>query len=132
MPLNAIFGLAAAWCVTRYEFRGKALLTTLIDLPFSISPVISGLVWVLLFGSAGWFAPLLDALGIRIIFTVTGLVLATEPNGSPSVGFVERLQKALDAFTEGFGEDHAQRQQNDHRQPQQADADDIGRGAPQR
>lgn len=77
VPLNAIFGLAAAWCVTRYEFRGKALLTTLIDLPFSISPVISGLVWVLLFGSAGWFAPLLDALGIRIIFTVTGLVLAT-------------------------------------------------------
>ena len=76
-PLNAVFGLAAAWCVTRYEFRGKALLTTLIDLPFSISPVISGLVWVLLFGSAGWFAPLLDALGIRIIFTVTGLVLAT-------------------------------------------------------
>ncbi len=77
VPLNALFGLAAAWCVTRYEFRGKALLTTLIDLPFSISPVISGLVWVLLFGSAGWFAPLLDALGIRIIFTVTGLVLAT-------------------------------------------------------
>ena len=77
VPLNALFGLAAAWCVTRYEFRGKALLTTLIDLPFSISPVISGLVWVLLFGSAGWFAPLLDALGIRIIFTGTGLVLAT-------------------------------------------------------
>lgn len=77
VPLNALFGLAAAWCVTRYEFRGKALLTTLIDLPFSISPVISGLVWVLLFGSAGWFAPLLDALGIRLIFTVTGLVLAT-------------------------------------------------------
>lgn len=77
VPLNAIFGLAAAWCVTRYEFYGKSLLTTLIDLPFSISPVISGLVWVLLFGSAGWFAPLLDALGIRIIFTVTGLVLAT-------------------------------------------------------
>ena len=77
VPLNALFGLAAAWCVTRYEFRGKALLTTLIDLPFSISPVISGLVWVLLFGASGWFAPLLDALGIRVIFTVTGLVLAT-------------------------------------------------------
>ena len=77
VPLNARFGLAAAWCVTRYEFRGKALLVTLIDLPFSISPVISGLVWVLLFGTAGWFAPLLDALGVRIIFTVTGLVLAT-------------------------------------------------------
>lgn len=77
VPLNAIFGLAAAWCITRYEFRGKALLTTLIDLPFSVSPVISGLVWVLLFGTAGWFAPLLDALGVRVIFTVTGLVLAT-------------------------------------------------------
>jgi sulfate/thiosulfate transport system permease protein len=77
VPLNAIFGLAAAWCVTRYEFRGKALLTTLIDLPFSVSPVISGLVWVLLFGASGWFAPLLDALGVRIVFTVAGLVLAT-------------------------------------------------------
>ena len=77
VPLNAVFGLAAAWCITRYEFRGKALLTTLIDLPFSVSPVISGLVWVLLFGTAGWFAPLLDALGVRVIFTVTGLVLAT-------------------------------------------------------
>lgn len=77
VPLNAVFGLAAAWCITRYEFRGKALLTTLIDLPFSVSPVISGLVWVLLFGTAGWFAPLLDALGVRVIFTATGLVLAT-------------------------------------------------------
>lgn len=77
VPLNAVFGLAGAWCITRYEFRGKALLTTLIDLPFSVSPVISGLVWVLLFGTAGWFAPLLDALGVRVIFTVTGLVLAT-------------------------------------------------------
>ena len=77
VPLNAVFGLAAAWCITRYEFRGKALLTTLIDLPFSVSPVISGLLWVLLFGTAGWFAPLLDALGVRVIFTVTGLVLAT-------------------------------------------------------
>jgi sulfate/thiosulfate transport system permease protein len=77
VPLNAVFGVAAAWCVTRFEFWGKSLLTTLIDLPFSISPVISGLVWILLFGSAGWFAPLLDALGVRVVFTVTGLVLAT-------------------------------------------------------
>lgn len=77
VPLNAVFGVAAAWCVTRFEFRGKALLTTLIDLPFSISPVVSGLVWVLLFGAAGWFAPALEALGVRVIFTVTGLVLAT-------------------------------------------------------
>ncbi|MFN3537317.1 MAG: sulfate ABC transporter permease subunit CysW [Brevundimonas sp.] len=77
VPLNAVFGVAAAWCVTRFDFWGKSILTTLIDLPFSVSPVISGLVWILLFGAAGWFAPVLDALGIRVIFTVTGLVLAT-------------------------------------------------------
>ncbi|MFN4296315.1 MAG: sulfate ABC transporter permease subunit CysW [Brevundimonas sp.] len=77
VPLNAVFGVAAAWCVTRFDFRGKSILTTLIDLPFSVSPVISGLVWILLFGAAGWFAPVLDALGIRVVFTVTGLVLAT-------------------------------------------------------
>lgn len=77
VPLNAVFGVAAAWCVTRFDFWGKSILTTLIDLPFSVSPVISGLVWILLFGAAGWFAPVLDALGIRVVFTVTGLVLAT-------------------------------------------------------
>lgn len=77
VPLNAVFGVAAAWCVTRFDFWGKSLLTALIDVPFSVSPVISGLVWILLFGAAGWFAPVLDALGIRVVFTVTGLVLAT-------------------------------------------------------
>jgi sulfate transport system permease protein len=77
VPLNALFGIAAAWAVTRFEFRGKALLLSLIDLPFSLSPVISGLVWVLLFGANGWFGPELDRLGIKIVFNVTGIVLAT-------------------------------------------------------
>jgi sulfate transport system permease protein len=77
VPLNAIFGLAAAWSIAKFEFRGKALLLALIDLPFSVSPVVSGLVWVLLFGAQGWFGPQLDEMGIKIIFTTTGLVLAT-------------------------------------------------------
>ena len=77
VPLNALFGLSAAWSVTRFEFKGKALLLSLIDLPFSLSPVISGLVWVLLFGANGWFGPELDRLGIKIIFNFTGIVLAT-------------------------------------------------------
>jgi len=77
VPLNAVFGLAAAWTVARFEFRGKTLLLALIDLPFSISPVVSGLVWVLLFGAQGWFGALLQAWGVKIIFATTGLVLAT-------------------------------------------------------
>ncbi|RDI98278.1 sulfate ABC transporter permease subunit CysW [Dyella solisilvae] len=77
VPLNVVFGLAAAWAMTRFEFRGKALLGALIDLPFSVSPVISGLVYVLLFGAQGWFGPWLDAHGVKIIFAVPGLVLAT-------------------------------------------------------
>ncbi len=77
VPLNMIFGLAAAWSIAKFEFRGKSLLITLIDLPFSVSPVISGLVYVLLFGAQGYLGPWLDAMGIKVIFTVTGLVLAT-------------------------------------------------------
>ena len=77
VPLNALFGVAAAWAVTRFEFRGKTLLLSLIDLPFSLSPVISGLVWVLLFGANGWFGAELDRLGIKIIFNFTGILLAT-------------------------------------------------------
>jgi sulfate/thiosulfate transport system permease protein len=77
VPLNTIFGLAAAWAVTKFDFWGKSALLTLIDLPFSISPVISGLVFVLLYGARGWFGPLLDELGIQVIFSVTGVVLAT-------------------------------------------------------
>lgn len=77
VPLNTVFGLAAAWAVTKFEFWGKSALVTLIDLPFSISPVISGLVYVLLYGANGWFGPWLDAHNIQIIFTFTGIVLAT-------------------------------------------------------
>ena len=77
VPLNAVFGIAAAWTIAKFEFRGKSLLLALIDLPFSMSPVVSGLVWVLLFGAQGWLGPFLAAHGVRIIFTVTGLVLAT-------------------------------------------------------
>ena len=77
VPLNAIFGVAAAWTMARFTFRGKALLGALIDLPFAVSPVIAGLIYVLLFGAQGWFGPWLDAHGIRIIFAVPGLVLAS-------------------------------------------------------
>ena len=77
VPLNLVFGVAAAWAMTRFEFRGKAALGAFIDLPFSVSPVVSGLVYVLLFGAQGWFGPWLDAHGVKIIFAVPGLVLAT-------------------------------------------------------
>ena len=77
VPLNAIFGICAAWCITRFEFKGKSLLLSILDLPFSISPVISGLVWILLFGSQGWFGFLLRDHDIKIVFALPGLVLAT-------------------------------------------------------
>ncbi|ODT86772.1 MAG: sulfate ABC transporter permease subunit CysW [Phenylobacterium sp. SCN 70-31] len=77
VPLNAVFGVAAAWAIARFEFRGKSLLVTFIDLPFSMSPVVSGLVWVLLFGAQGWFGPWLMEHNVKIIFATSGLVLAT-------------------------------------------------------
>ncbi|WPP47001.1 sulfate ABC transporter permease subunit CysW [Pseudomonas sp. AN-1] len=77
VPLNLLFGVAAAWCVSKYEFRGKSLLVTLIDLPFSVSPVIAGLIYVLLFGAQGFFGPWLQERDIQIIFAVPGIVLAT-------------------------------------------------------
>jgi sulfate transport system permease protein len=77
VPLNAVFGIAAAWCIAKFEFRGKSWLLTLIDLPFSMSPVVSGLVWVLLFGAQGWFGTWLIDHDVKIIFATTGLVLAT-------------------------------------------------------
>jgi sulfate/thiosulfate transport system permease protein len=77
VPLNLVFGVAASWAIAKYEFRGKAFLTTLIDLPFSVSPVISGLVFVLLFGAGGLFGPFLKSHGIQIIFAVPGIILAT-------------------------------------------------------
>lgn len=77
VPLNTLFGLAAAWSISRFRFPGRRLLTALIGLPFSVSPVITGLVYVLMFGAQGWFGPLLSHAGVRIIFAFPGIVLAT-------------------------------------------------------
>lgn len=77
VPLNVVFGLAAAWAVAKFEFRGKALLITLIDLPFSVSPVVAGLMYVVVFGLQGYLGPWLDDRGIQVIFAVPGIVLAT-------------------------------------------------------
>jgi sulfate/thiosulfate transport system permease protein len=77
VPLNLVFGLAASWAVAKYEFKGKAFLTTMIDLPFSVSPVISGLVFVLLFSSSSFLGPLFKSWGMQVIFAVPGIVLAT-------------------------------------------------------
>ena len=77
VPLNLIFGVAAAWAIAKFEFRGKQVLITLIDLPFSVSPVVSGLIYVLLSGAQGWFGPLLADTDIKILFAVPGIVLAT-------------------------------------------------------
>ena len=77
VPANIVFGLAAAWAIAKFDFKGKSLLITLIDLPFSVSPVTSGLIYVLLFGSQGFLGPWLQAQGIHVIFAVPGIVLAT-------------------------------------------------------
>ncbi len=77
VPANVLFGIAAAWAIAKFRFPGKSLLVTLIDLPFAVSPVISGLVYVLVFGAQGWFGPWLSDHGIRIVFAVPGIVLAT-------------------------------------------------------
>ena len=77
VPLNAVFGLAAAWSIAKFEFPGRRVLLAIIDLPFSMSPVVSGLVWVLLFGAQGWFGPFLADHDIKIIFDTSGIVLAT-------------------------------------------------------
>jgi sulfate/thiosulfate transport system permease protein len=77
VPLNLIFGMAAAWTVTRFQFRGRSLLLTLIDIPFGVSPVVSGLIFVLVFGAQGWFGPWLSDRDIQVIFAVPGIVLAT-------------------------------------------------------
>ncbi|HVT23101.1 MAG TPA: sulfate ABC transporter permease subunit CysW [Rhizomicrobium sp.] len=77
VPLNTVFGVAAAWAVSKYDFRGKSLLTSFIDLPFSVSPVISGLIYVLIFGLQGWLGPWLREHDIKIIFALPGIVLAT-------------------------------------------------------
>ncbi|QOJ22994.1 MAG: sulfate ABC transporter permease subunit CysW [Gammaproteobacteria bacterium] len=77
VPLNLVFGIAAAWAIAKFEFRGKNLLITLIDLPFSVSPVVSGLIYVLVFGLQGWLGPWLAEHDFKIIFAVPGIVLAT-------------------------------------------------------
>jgi sulfate transport system permease protein len=77
VPLNLVFGVAAAWCISKFRFPGRNLLVTLIDLPFAVSPVISGMIFVLLVGNHGWFGPWLSAHDIKIIFAVPGIVLAT-------------------------------------------------------
>ena len=77
VPLNMVFGVAASWAISKYDFKGKSLLVTLIDLPFSVSPVVSGLIFVLLFGAQGYLGPWLADHGIRVIFAVPGILLAT-------------------------------------------------------
>ncbi|MCG3174126.1 MAG: Sulfate transport system permease protein CysW [Myxococcota bacterium] len=77
VPLNTLFGVSAAWVISKFRFPGKQVLITLIDLPFSISPVISGMVFVLLFGRGGWMGSLLDKWGMKVLFSVPGLVMAT-------------------------------------------------------
>jgi sulfate transport system permease protein len=77
VPLNLAFGIAAAWAIAKYEFKGKSFLTTLIDLPFSVSPVVAGLIYVLVFGAQGWFGPWLMEHDIKIVFAVPGIILAT-------------------------------------------------------
>jgi len=77
VPLNLVFGVAAAWAIAKFNFTGKNVLVTLIDIPFGVSPVISGLIFVLVFGTQGWFGPWLNAHDIRVIFAVPGIILAT-------------------------------------------------------
>ena len=103
VPLNLVFGLAASWAIAKHDFRGKSVLITLIDLPFSVSPVISGLIFALLFGAQGWFAPLLQRLDLQIIFAVPGIVLATLFVTFPFVA--RELIPAMQA--EGREEEHA-------------------------
>lgn len=77
VPLNLVFGVSAAWAIAKYEFWGKSFLTTLIDLPFSVSPVVAGLIYVLMFGAQGWIGPWLAEHDIKIIFAIPGIILAT-------------------------------------------------------
>ena len=105
VPLNLVFGVAAAWCVSKYEFRGKSLLVTLIDLPFSVSPVIAGLIYVLLFGAQGFFDEWLQERDIQIIFALPGIVLATIFVTVPFVARDENHRTVLaDTAGEGQGE----------------------------
>ncbi|MGB7397850.1 MAG: sulfate ABC transporter permease subunit CysW [Candidatus Macondimonas sp.] len=77
VPLNVVFGLSASWAIAKFSFRGKQLLITMIDLPFAVSPIVAGLIYVLLYGAQGWLTPALEAADLQIIFAVPGIVLAT-------------------------------------------------------
>ncbi len=77
VTVNTVFGVAAAWCLGKHDFRGRRLLVLLIELPLSVSPVISGLVWILVFGSQGWLGPWLGRMGVQVVFALPGIVLAT-------------------------------------------------------
>ena len=98
-PLNAVFGLCAAWAIARHKFPGRAIVLSIIDLPFSISPVVAGLMIVLLYGKQGWFGPWLEALDIKIIFAFPGMVMAT---AFVSMPFVAR---EVIPILEEFGKD---------------------------
>ena len=122
VPLNLVFGIAAAWAIAKYEFRGKAFLTTLVDLPFSISPVVAGLMYVLLFGAQGWFGSWLGAHDFKIIFAVPGIVLATIFVTFP---FIARelipLMQAQGTEEEQAAQEQMQTQQQEQEeQPQEA------------
>lgn len=103
VPLNTVFGIAAAWCVTRFQFRGRSLLISLIDLPLWVSPVIGGLIYVLIFGRQGWLGPWLMANDIKVIFALPGIVLATTFVTFPFVarGLIPLMQ------SQGFKEEEA-------------------------
>jgi sulfate transport system permease protein len=103
VPLNVIVGIAAAWAITRFHFRGKSFLLTLIDLPFAVSPIVAGLAYVLLFGANGWFGPWLAAHDLRIIFAAPGIILATIFVTFPFVA--RELIPLMQA--QGAGEEHA-------------------------
>ena len=77
LPFNVLFGIAAAWAVAKFDFRGKSLLLTLIDLPFAVSPVVAGLLFILIFGAQGWLGPWLEAHDIKVIFALPGMIVAT-------------------------------------------------------
>ena len=85
VPLNTLFGISAAWAISKFRFRGKQFLITLIDLPFAVSPVISGLIYILMFGAQGFFGPWLDSHGIQLVFALPGIVLATVYKTSSAV-----------------------------------------------
>jgi sulfate transport system permease protein len=103
VPLNLAFGIAAAWLLSKYRFAGSNLLSTLIDLPFSVSPVVAGLIFVLLFGVGGWLRPVVEALDVKVIFAVPGIVLATTFITFPLIA--REVHATMEA--QGSDEEHA-------------------------